>query len=74
MGHDLESENLEEAVNLKDNRVRWINLQSNDLKVWAQASSSEWWECIILLTWNDQQWLENFYMSRDTFVHVVTIH
>ncbi|KYO36548.1 hypothetical protein Y1Q_0024261 [Alligator mississippiensis] len=51
MGHQLELLNQEEAVDLKADRVLWINLQS---KVWVHASSFDWWERIVLLTWDDQ--------------------
>ena len=29
--------------------------------------SSQWWECIVLKTFQEQDWLENFWLSKTTF-------
>ncbi|KYO36965.1 hypothetical protein Y1Q_0000845 [Alligator mississippiensis] len=39
--------------------------------VWAHKSSSDWWEQIVPMTWNSQQWLEMFRMKREMFYHIV---
>ncbi|KYO37566.1 hypothetical protein Y1Q_0015788 [Alligator mississippiensis] len=39
--------------------------------VWACKSSSDWWEQIVLTTWNDQQQLEMFRMKRKMFYHII---
>jgi hypothetical protein len=37
---------------------------------WSVERSSVWWEDVVLETYNDQQWLENFRMGRRTFVNL----
>lgn len=34
--------------------------------IWSVERSSVWWEDVVLETYNDQQWLENFRMGRRT--------
>ncbi|KYO35897.1 hypothetical protein Y1Q_0007579 [Alligator mississippiensis] len=50
--------------NLRRTRIR---------TVWAHESSSDWWEQIVLMTWNDQQWLEMFRMKKEMFYHIISI-
>ncbi|XP_014466401.1 uncharacterized protein LOC106737890 [Alligator mississippiensis] len=52
--------------------VLWHHLQTVDRQLWAHTSSTDWWERIVLSTWEDKQWLETFRMSRATFMHIVT--
>lgn len=33
---------------------------------------SDWWEHIVLGTWDDQQWLQNFLMCQATFIEIDT--
>lgn len=33
--------------------------------IWSVERSSVWWEDVVLETYNDQQWLENFRMPGD---------
>ncbi|XP_025049242.1 pyrin-like isoform X3 [Alligator sinensis] len=73
MGLELESEIRNAVADIEADRALWINLQSNDREVWAHVSSSDWWERIVLSIWDDQQWLESFRMSRDTFLHIVSL-
>ncbi|KYO41318.1 putative nuclease HARBI1 [Alligator mississippiensis] len=48
-------------------------LGSSICMAWAHESSLDWWEQIILTTWNDQQWLETFQMTREMFYHIISI-
>ncbi|CAM4571328.1 unnamed protein product, partial [Lepidochelys kempii] len=33
---------------------------------WAQETSTEWWDHIIMQVWDDKQWLQNFRMRKAT--------
>jgi len=35
--------------------------------LWRRERSSRWWERIVLETFTDQQWVENFRMTKETF-------
>ncbi|KAM9173435.1 uncharacterized protein ACDP82_000542 [Pangshura tecta] len=37
-------------------------------RFWAQETSTDWWDCIVLQVWDDSQWLRNFRMGRATFM------
>ncbi|CAM5111148.1 unnamed protein product [Natator depressus] len=39
-------------------------------RFWAQETSTEWWDCIMLQVWDDCQWLRNFRMRKDTFMEL----
>ena len=34
------------------------------------SKSTQWWEYVVLKTFNENNWIENFCMSRDTFVYL----
>ncbi|GFV42591.1 protein ALP1-like [Trichonephila clavipes] len=38
--------------------------------MWAKVRSSEWWERIVLQSWDDDDFKENFRVSRRTFQHI----
>lgn len=38
--------------------------------VWSRDRSEDWWQRIVLGTFTQKQWLENFRMSRDTFMEL----
>ncbi|EMP41192.1 hypothetical protein UY3_01612 [Chelonia mydas] len=35
---------------------------------WARETSTEWWDQIVLQVWDDEQWLQNFWMRKATFM------
>uniref|UniRef100_A0A8C4Y9J3 DDE Tnp4 domain-containing protein n=1 Tax=Gopherus evgoodei TaxID=1825980 RepID=A0A8C4Y9J3_9SAUR len=43
-------------------------LCSMDRRVWARETSTEWWDHIVLQSWDDEQWLQNFRMRKATFM------
>uniref|UniRef100_A0A8C4VZ86 DDE Tnp4 domain-containing protein n=1 Tax=Gopherus evgoodei TaxID=1825980 RepID=A0A8C4VZ86_9SAUR len=43
-------------------------LCSVDRRVWARETSTEWWDHIVLQSWDDEQWLQNFRMRKATFM------
>ena len=40
---------------------------SPERKVWCEVRSESWWEDIVKRQFNDNDWVKNFRMSRDTF-------
>lgn len=40
---------------------------------WAHPISREWWHCIVLHTWDDDQSLDSFRMTRPTFHKLVQL-
>ena len=37
---------------------------------WTFTRSSHWWKCVVLQTFSPKDWLENFRMSKDTFLYL----
>nr|XP_048696687.1 uncharacterized protein LOC125632479 [Caretta caretta]XP_048696688.1 uncharacterized protein LOC125632479 [Caretta caretta] len=37
---------------------------------WAQQTSTDWWDRIVLQVWDDSQWLQNFHMHKATFLEL----
>ncbi|CAM5164998.1 unnamed protein product [Natator depressus] len=37
-------------------------------RFWAQETSTEWWDHIVMQVWDDEQWLQNFRMRKATFI------
>uniref|UniRef100_A0A1X7UDE9 Uncharacterized protein n=1 Tax=Amphimedon queenslandica TaxID=400682 RepID=A0A1X7UDE9_AMPQE len=35
---------------------------------WTVMRSSHWWECIVLQSFTDEDWVENFRISKPTFM------
>ncbi|XP_050811119.1 RING finger protein 141 isoform X1 [Gopherus flavomarginatus] len=35
---------------------------------WAWETSIEWWDHIVMEVWDDEQWLQNFWMRKATFM------
>ncbi|XP_054845619.1 uncharacterized protein LOC129336516 [Eublepharis macularius] len=56
-------------------RARWQSLASMHVprRFWARERSTDWWERIVLTTWDDGQWLEGFCMDRATFRDLVGV-
>ena len=40
---------------------------------WRKETSSDWYERIVLQTFTDEQWVENFRMTRQTFHKVCRV-
>ncbi|XP_070552294.1 uncharacterized protein [Ptychodera flava] len=38
-----------------------------DRRIWTRFRSRNWWEDVVLRTWNDSDWVENFRMTKATF-------
>ena len=41
-----------------------------DRSLWRYERSSTWWDRIVNQSFNERDWLENFRMSRETFVYL----
>ncbi|XP_077188605.1 endonuclease 8-like 2 isoform X1 [Paroedura picta] len=54
-------------------RSRWYALAEVGVprRWWVYPRSKNWWEQFIRLTWDEEQWIENFRMSRATFFEIV---
>uniref|UniRef100_A0A8C3FIM0 DDE Tnp4 domain-containing protein n=1 Tax=Chrysemys picta bellii TaxID=8478 RepID=A0A8C3FIM0_CHRPI len=39
-------------------------------RFWAQETSTDWWDRIVLQVWDDSQWLQNFRMRKGTFLEL----
>ncbi|XP_074873112.1 uncharacterized protein LOC142024790 isoform X2 [Carettochelys insculpta] len=39
-------------------------------QVWSYPTSTDWWERLVLGEWDDDRWLRNFWMSRQTFLEL----
>ncbi|XP_054826090.1 uncharacterized protein LOC129323587 [Eublepharis macularius] len=38
---------------------------------WVFPRSSDWWENIVMVHWDDRQWMRRFRMSKSTFIELV---
>ena len=38
--------------------------------VWTKPRSSEWWDWIVMRTFDEKDWLENFRMGKDTYMYI----
>ena len=43
---------------------------SSTRMIWVKERSSTWWEQVVNSTFTEQDWLENFRMSRSTFLYL----
>ncbi|KAG6939979.1 hypothetical protein G0U57_020863 [Chelydra serpentina] len=39
-------------------------------RFWAQETSTDWWDRIVLKVWDESQWLRNFRMRKSTFLEL----
>ncbi|KYO22535.1 hypothetical protein Y1Q_0003084 [Alligator mississippiensis] len=63
--------NKEEATqDVMDVRVLRYHLQTIGTGPKLELTSSDWWEGIILDTWNDKQWVRGFCMCQATFMDI----
>ncbi|CAM4559028.1 unnamed protein product [Lepidochelys olivacea] len=45
-------------------------VRSVECRFWAQETSTDWWDHIVLQVWDDSQWLRNFRMRKGTFMEL----
>ncbi|CAM5144384.1 unnamed protein product [Eretmochelys imbricata] len=45
-------------------------LDTVERRFWAQQTSTDWWDRIVLQIWNDSQWLRNFRVCKTTFMEL----
>ena len=43
---------------------------SSTCMIWAKERSNTWWEQVVNSNFTEQDWLENFCMSRTTFLYL----
>uniref|UniRef100_A0A452HRH7 DDE Tnp4 domain-containing protein n=1 Tax=Gopherus agassizii TaxID=38772 RepID=A0A452HRH7_9SAUR len=43
-------------------------LSTVERRLWARETSTQWWDHIVLQSWDDEQWLQNFRMRKATFM------
>ena len=43
---------------------------ANPRSVWLRPRSSQWWEDVIMKSFDHNVWMENFRMSRETFQYL----
>ncbi|CAM5073167.1 unnamed protein product [Natator depressus] len=43
------------------------HLDTVERHIWAQKTSTDWWDHIIIKLWDDEQWLQNFRMHKAAF-------
>ncbi|XP_065414936.1 uncharacterized protein LOC135973811 isoform X1 [Chrysemys picta bellii] len=72
---ELESELPDLLCDMEINNTRLLvafteQLNMVDRCFWAQKTSTEWWDCIIIQIWDDKQWLQNFRMWKATFLEL----
>ena len=74
----LKSASLKRILRYKRVQHRWTGTIVNSVvlhclkpsperKVWCEVRSESWWEDIAKRQFNDDDWVKNFRMSRDTF-------
>ena len=50
---------------------RYLFLRRQSVRsVWMKERSNDWWGRIVWQTFSSYNWMENFRMSRETFVYV----
>ncbi|XP_015281203.1 PREDICTED: putative nuclease HARBI1 [Gekko japonicus] len=55
-----------------DNETRLMveELNTGPHRFWSRQISQDWWERVVLETWDPNQWLQNFRMTKDTFLEL----
>ncbi|XP_050803981.1 uncharacterized protein LOC127048306 [Gopherus flavomarginatus] len=43
-------------------------LSTVEHRFWARETSTEWWDHIVMEVWDDEQWLQNFWMRKASFM------
>ena len=42
-------------------------------QVWIKTRSSEWWDRIVMASFNNRDWIENFRMQKSTFMYICNL-
>ncbi|CAM4546422.1 unnamed protein product [Caretta caretta] len=45
-------------------------LTTVERQFWAQKTSTEWWDHLVMQVWDDEQWLQKFWMRKATFMRL----
>ncbi|XP_008104054.1 uncharacterized protein LOC103278110 [Anolis carolinensis] len=45
-------------------------LDAGPHRFWSRQITQDWWERVVLETWDPDQWLQNFRMTKDTFLEL----
>ncbi|XP_042306734.1 protein ANTAGONIST OF LIKE HETEROCHROMATIN PROTEIN 1-like [Sceloporus undulatus] len=55
-----------------DSETRLIaeELNAGPHRFWSRQITQDWWERVVLETWDPDQWLQNFRMTKDTFLEL----
>ncbi|XP_038056827.1 protein ANTAGONIST OF LIKE HETEROCHROMATIN PROTEIN 1-like [Patiria miniata] len=46
------------------------NEPSVERRLWTRERSSMWWDVVVKEHWTDQDWIENFRMTKSTFMYI----
>ncbi|XP_073179562.1 nucleoporin Nup37 isoform X3 [Lepidochelys kempii] len=65
-----ESDDDVNSCNAYDARLlmAFTDMLTMERRFWAQETSIEWWVHIVMQVWDDEQWLQNFWMRKATFM------
>ncbi|CAM5177683.1 unnamed protein product [Eretmochelys imbricata] len=47
-----------------------VQVHAVERRFWAQETSTDWWDRIVLQVWDDSRWLRNFRMHKGTFMEL----
>ncbi|KAG6920367.1 hypothetical protein G0U57_021268, partial [Chelydra serpentina] len=53
-----------------DIMVAMGHVDAVERRFWARETSTDWWDRIVLLVWDESQWLRNFQMRKGTFLEL----
>lgn len=42
-------------------------------QIWVKTRSCEWWDRIVMASFNDRDWIENFRMQKSTFMYLCNL-
>ncbi|KAG6938877.1 hypothetical protein G0U57_004526 [Chelydra serpentina] len=74
-GEDIDSErgtDLSQSTGPRtvDIMVALGHVDAVERRFWAQETSTDWWDHIVLQVWDESQWLRNFWMRKSTFLEL----
>ncbi|XP_025061758.1 protein ANTAGONIST OF LIKE HETEROCHROMATIN PROTEIN 1-like [Alligator sinensis] len=67
---DCELPEDEDIRDTNQDGLLWDHLQTVYRQFWVREKSGDWWERVVLQTWDDRHWLENFRMTKATFLEI----
>nr|XP_056723371.1 uncharacterized protein LOC130493615 [Euleptes europaea] len=53
-----------------ETRLMAEELDAGPHRFWSRQVSQDWWERVVLETWDPTQWLQHFRMTKDTFLEL----